>query len=248
MANYEDDFVLGPSGGGTTLPDSPETRTNKIITIDELIKKSMYVWGGNYSSSELNSLFKSTNYCPTKSVILNSNYNKRDIIEIDSSNTYGNSKCVVIDDVNPTNTYIITPVNFYADSSLNLNVNSFEFTLFLSNNNTSISSVYKISTRTIDKINKGTTEPYNISLRLTDMNNWENPFNRDSCLCGSITVDWNYTRDIYYSVEKANGVVVVGEQKDPLSIRKGTITWNFGITWRECIANDYRLHVRIAPN
>ena len=67
-----DSIVMGGNSGGGSSGSggTTTTRTNKISTIESLMKKTCWIWGGNKTTTELANLFGSIYRCPKKSDIL----------------------------------------------------------------------------------------------------------------------------------------------------------------------------------
>lgn len=248
MANHEDDVIISPSGGttggntGTTI-----TRTNKIITNGKLLRKSAWIWAG---TSALNSI--NQNKCPTKSVITGSTYNKQNVMQIaaiaGSNTTHPTTRLICEDDVTQKASLPLK-ISFVANSSLNTYVSKFYLELFLASSSSSTTDIQTLITSTqIENVNKGEPENYTFNVRVPDLNIWYNPFGRDSYICAKITPNsnWTYARDVYFSVVNSSGTAVVNAVLKGDSTKTGC-TGNFGIMWREFMANGYTLKVEFKP-
>ncbi len=240
-----DSIVMGGNSGGGSSGSggTTTTRTNKISTVESLMKKTCWIWGGNKTTTELANLFGSSYRCPKKSDILSSTYNKRTVANI--TKTMDNTKLVMLDDISTTKPTL--EVGFKANSNLNTYVRNFTFDLFLSNSSTSTTSVRDLVwNKAIENVNKGDVESYNFTITLSDLNTWENPFSRDAYVCCKIVSDWTYNRQIYFSVLDSNDNVIVSETY--ITTSKTGCTGNFKIKWRELIANNYKLRVEFKPD
>lgn len=237
---YEDSFVVGggSSGGGSGSGGTTTQRTNKITTIERLMKKTSWVWCGDKTYTQINNLFGSRYRCPKKSVVTSSTYNKRTAAYM--TKTLNDNKLVMLDDIYTNN--LSLKVDFKANSNLNTYVRNFTFDLFLSSSSSSTTNVRNLVTnRGIENVNKGGVESYNFTVYLADLNTWETPFSRDSYICCKITSNWTYNRAIYFSVKNSSGTTIISEKH--IATSKTGCTGNFGITWRECMANNYTLYV-----
>lgn len=233
-----DDITMGDDSGGSSGGTSP-ARSYKISTVERLMKKTSWVWGGNMSSDEITNTFGDYTRCPKRSTILSTTYNKRSVASITLSTD--NNKLLMLDDIKQT-TKPTLEVGFKANSSLNTYVANFTFDLFLSNSETSTTNVRNLAwNKAIENVNKGGVESYNFNITLADLNTWENPFSRDAYVCCKITSNWTYNRAIYFSVLDSNDNVVVNETY--ITTSKTGCTGNFKITFRELIANNYKLRV-----
>lgn len=232
-----DEVTMGDDiPGGTNTGGSQ--RTNKITTIERLMKKTCWLWCGDKTVTELNNLFGSIYRCPKKSDVLSSTYNKRTIASI--TRTMDNTKLVMLDDINTTKPTV--QVGFKANSNLNTYVRNFTFDLFLSNSSTSTTNIKTLTAnRGIENVNKGDVESYNFTVTLSDLNTWNTPFSRDAYVCCKIVSNWTYNRAIYFSVLNSSDNVVVSETY--ITTSKTGCTGNFKIKWRELIANNYKLRV-----
>ena len=248
MANHEDDVTVNPSGGttgentGTTV-----TRTNKIITNGRILRKSGWIWAGTTALSSINQ-----NKCPTKGVITGSTYNKQNVMEIQaiasSNTTHPATRLMCEDDVTQKSSLPLK-ISFVANSNLNTYVAKFYLELFLANSSSSTTNIQTIVTsRQIENVNKTEPENYTFNVRVPDMDTFNNPFGRDSYICAKITPNsnWTYARDIYFSVVNSSGTVIKTEVLKGDSTKTGC-TGNFGIMWRECMANGYTLKVEFKP-